>query len=458
MMDHGQTSRPKGDDAMIFSRRSLVNIVVPLMVSQVLSVAIGMEDSIMVSAAGEAAISGVGLVDSINQLLVYLFTSLSAGGSVVIAQLLGNGSQKRANVAVGQLLLTVVSVAVLMSLAAVALRAPLLRFLFGSIEADVMASASSYFLYTALAYPFLGLFSSCEACFSAMGNPRVSMLASVLMNVVNIAANALFINGLHMGVAGAALGTLLARACSGFLLLYLLHDRKNTLYVAELWKIRPNGNLIRSICRIGIPNGLENSMFQLGRVLTQSLIATFGTAQIAANAAALSITALQYIPGSAIGTAMIIIVGRCVGAQEKEQAKKYTLRLLAIAYGAILVLSAAIVLLRSPIVATYHLTGDSFDLAVHLLLYHTVCVCTIWPLAFTLPNSFRAASDVKFTMTLSIFSMWAFRIGLSYFFSDQFHWGIMSVWYAMAVDWGFRAIVFTVHYFRGKWLTKYHGI
>ena len=458
MMGHGRTSRPKGDDAMIFSRRSLVNIVVPLMVSQVLSVAIGMEDSIMVSAAGEAAISGVGLVDSINQLLVYLFTSLSAGGSVVIAQLLGNGSQKRANAAVGQLLLTVVSVAALMSLAAVALRAPLLRFLFGSIEADVMASASSYFLYTALAYPFLGLFSSCEACFSAMGNPRVSMLASVLMNVVNIAANALFIHGLDMGVAGAALGTLLARACSGFLLLYLLHDRKNTLYVAELWKIRPNGNLIRSICRIGIPNGLENSMFQLGRVLTQSLIATFGTAQIAANAAALSITALQYIPGSAIGTAMIIIVGRCVGAQEKEQAKKYTLRLLAIAYSAIITLSTVIVLLRSPIVATYNLTGDSFDLAVRLVLYHTLCVCTVWPLAFTLPNSFRAASDVKFTMTLSIFSMWAFRIGLSYFFSDQFHWGIMSVWYAMTVDWGFRAIVFTVHYFRGKWLTKYHGI
>ena len=443
---------------MIFSRRNLLQIVIPLIISQVLSVAIGMEDSIMVSSAGEAAISGVGLVDSINQMLVYLFTSLAAGGSVVISQLLGNGSQKRANDAVGQLLLTVVSVALLLSLAAVSLRRPLLRLLFGSIEADVMANASAYFLYTALAYPFLALFSSCEACFSAMGNPRVSTLASLLMNVVNLCANALFIFGLDMGVAGAALGTLLARACGAFFLLYLLHNKKNTLYAEDLLHLRPNGNLIRSICRIGIPNGLENSMFQLGRVLTQSLIATFGTAQIAANAAALSITSLQYIPGSAIGTAMIIIVGRCIGARETEQAKKYALRLLAIAYGAIMTVTAVILLLRNPIVSTYNLTGDSFDLAMHLLLYHSLCVCTVWPLSFTLPNSFRAASDVKFTMGLSIFSMWAFRIGLSYYLNAQFDLGIMCVWYAMAVDWTFRAVVFTIHYLRGSWLKKYHGV
>ena len=442
----------------MFSKRQLLNIVIPLIISQVLSVAIGMEDSIMVSSAGEAAISGVGLVDSINQMLVYLFTSLSAGGSVVIAQLMGNGNKKRANAAVGQLLLTVVCVALLLSLSAVTLRRPLLRLLFGSIEADVMSNASAYFLFTALAYPFLGLFSSCEACFSAMGSPRVSTLASLLMNIVNISANALFINVLDMGVAGAALGTLLARVCGSITLLCLLHNRKNTLYIESLLRLRPNGSLIRSICRIGIPNGLENSMFQLGRVLTQSLIATFGTAQIAANAAALSITSLQYIPGSAIGTAMIIIVGRCIGAQEKQEAKKYALRLLAVAYGAIMAVTAVLLLLRVPIVSTYNLTGDSFHLAMYLLIYHSICVCTVWPLAFTLPNSFRAASDVKFTMAISIFSMWAFRIGMSYLLSYGFHLGIMSVWYAMACDWTFRAIVFAVHYCRGKWLTKFRTL
>lgn len=439
---------------MTFSKRHLLNIVIPLIINQVLSVAIGMEDSIMVSSAGAAAISGVSLVDTVNVLLVYLFTSLAAGGSVVISQLLGRGEQQRANKAAGQLVLTVFSTAFLLTVAALFFRRPLLRLLFGSIEADVMHSAGAYFLYTALAYPFMGLFSSCEAIFHSMGSPRVSMIASAVMNIVNIGANAVFIFVLDWGVSGAALGTLLARASGAAVLVVLLHNRKNTLYVESLLRIRPDFSLIRSICRIGIPNGLENSMFQLGRVMTQSLIATFGTAQIAANAAALSITSLQYIPGSAIGTAMIIIVGRCIGAKQQGQAKKYSLRLLAIAYAAIIALSAVILLFRGPIVSSYNLTGESFDLACWLLVYHSICVCTIWPLAFTLPNSFRAASDVKYTMVLSVFSMWVFRIGLSYFLSGQFHLGIMSVWYAMAADWIFRAVVFTIHFFRGRWLNK----
>ena len=448
----------RGMGKMIFSRRSFLNIVIPLIINQVLSVAIGMEDSIMVSSAGAAAISGVSLVDTLNVLLVYLFTSLSAGGSVVISQLMGRGERERANKAAGQLVLTVFCTAALLTVAAISCRRTLLQLLFGSIEADVMHSAGSYFLYTALAYPFMGLFSGCEAIFHAMGSPRVSMIASAVMNIVNIGANAVFIFGMDLGAAGAALGTLLARAAGAMVLAVLVRNRKNTLYVDSFLRLRPDLPLIGSICRIGIPNGLENSMFQLGRVMTQSLIATFGTAQIAANAAALSITSLQYIPGSAIGTAMIIIVGRCVGARQTQQAKKYTLRLLAIAYGVIIALSAVILLFREPIVSSYNLTGESFDLACRLLVYHSICVCTIWPLAFTLPNSFRAASDVKFTMILSVFSMWAFRIGLSYYLSGQFHLGIMSVWYAMAADWGFRAVVFTAHFLRGSWLTKYRDV
>jgi putative MATE family efflux protein len=291
-----------------------------------------------------------------------------------------------------------------------------------------------------------------------MGNASVSMVVSLVMNIVNIAGNALLIFGFEMGVIGAALSTLIARFVGAMLLLCLLHNKKNTLYAQDLLHLRPNGNLIRSICRIGIPNGLENSMFQLGRVLTQSLIATFGTAQIAANAAALPITALQYIPGSAIGTAMIIIVGRCVGAQEKEQAKKYTLRLLAIAYSAIITLSTVIVLFRSPIVASYNLTGESFDLAVRLVLYHTLCVCTVWPLAFTLPHAFRAADDVHFPMIVSAISMWVFRVAGSYVLALYFELGVYGVWLAMFLDWVFRAAFFLTRLIRGKWLNKHKEI
>ena len=442
---------------MMFSRRELMNIVIPLIINQTLAVALGMEDSLMVSSAGEAAISGVGLVDSINQLLVYLFTALASGGSVVISQMLGTSQIKRANNAAKQLVWVVLLAAVIMTALALSFRGPLLRLIFGNIEADVMANASAYFLYTALAYPFLGLFSACQSVFHAIGNAKVSMLVSLVMNIVNISANAVFIFACHMGVTGAALGTLLARIVGSLLLLYLLHNKKNTLYLEDFLHYKPHFPTIRNICSIGIPNGLENSMFQLGRVMTQSLIATFGTAQIAANAAALSVTSLQYIPGTAIGVAIITMVGRCIGAREEAQAKKYTIRLVVITYAFILAISAVIGLLIGPIVGSYHLTGESGELAKHLILYHCLCVCTVWPIAFTLPNSFRAASDVKFTMVLSIFSMWVFRIGGSYFLSSFFHLGIWSVWYAMALDWIFRAIVFGIHYLRGSWLKKYHA-
>ena len=442
---------------MLFSKRELLHIVVPLIITQTLAVAIGMEDSIMVSAAGEAAISGVALVDRINAMLVNMFSALSAGGSVVVAQMMGTGQIKKANNAVGQLIASVALAALAMTAVSLVLRSPLLHLVFGSVEADVMHNAGVYFFITAMAYPFLGVYGACQAVFNAMGKTRVPMLVSLVMNLVNIGGNALFIFGFDMGVSGAALGTLLARFVGAALLLFLLHDKRNTLYVENLLRVRFHMPTIRRICRIGIPNGIENSMFELGRLMTQSLISTFGTAQIAANAAAMSVTSLQYIPGGAMGAAIIIMVGRCIGAGEKEQAKKYTMRLVGITYAVIIALSAVICLFVEPIVGSYHLTGESGELAKYLIIFHSVCVCTIWPMGFTLPNGFRAASDVKFTMSLSIFSMWVFRIGLSYLLNALFDLGIMCVWYAMVVDWCVRATVYIIHYFRGSWLKKYHG-
>ncbi len=442
----------------MFSRKQLLNIVIPLIINQTLAVLIGIEDSLMVSFAGEAAISGVGLVDSINQLLVHLFTSLASGGSVIISQMLGTHQIKRANEASKQLVWSVFLAGLVMTAVSLCFRLPLLRLIFGNIEADVMANASSYFFFTSMAFPFLAIYSGCQSVFHSMGNARVSMVVALVMNVVNIAANALLVLVLEMGVVGAALATLTARFVGAMLLLCLLHNKKNMLYVENILRFKPHFPTIGNICRIGIPNGLENSMFQLGRVMTQSLISTFGTAQIAANAAVLSVTSLQYIPGSAMGVAIITMVGRCVGAREEVQAKKYSIRLVAIAYGVIMALSAVICLFLRPIVSSYHLSPEADQLARHLILYHSLCVCTIWPIAFTLPNAFRAASDVKFTMILSIFSMWAFRIGLGYLLNALFDLGIMSVWYAMAVDWTFRAVVFVIHFLRGSWLKKYRAV
>ena len=442
---------------MLFSGQDLRKIIIPLLVEQTLALTVGMLDTVMVASAGEAAVSGVSLVDSVNILLIYLFSAL-AGGAVVISQLLGKGNESTAKDASKQLIWVVSIVAVCFALIAIVFRKPLLRLIFGSIDMQVMKNAQIYFLFTALSYPFLGIYNACAAVFRAAGNSRISMTTSLMMNGINVAGNALLIFVFQMGAAGAAIATLFARIAGAIFMLLRIRSPRATLCVKNLLRTRPQWNLIRRICWIGIPNGVENGMFQFGKVLTQSLISGFGTAQIAANAASSSLASLQYIPGQAIGLAMVVVVGRCVGAGEKEQAKHYAKKLVGFTYGLVLIISACMCLFAKNLAGLYNLSDSAAALAVQIIFLHSICISTIWPIAFTLPNAFRAASDVRYTMVLSVFSMWVFRVGLSVVFGKLLGLGVMGVWLAMFCDWAFRAVVFTVRYLSGKWLTKYNVV
>ena len=443
---------------MLFSKQDLRKIIVPLLIEQALAVTVGMLDTVMVASAGEAAVSGVSLVDSVNLLLIYVFSALAGGGAIVISQLLGKGVKQTAQEASKQLLLIVTAAAVFLTLVAVGFRKILLNWIFGSIDAEVMANAQIYFLFTALSYPFLGIYNACAAIFRAAGNSKISMTTSLMMNGINVAGNALLIFVFHMGAAGAAIATLFSRIVGAGFMLLRIRSPKANLRITGLLKTRPQWNLIKRICWIGIPNGIENGMFQFGKVLTQSIVSGFGTVQIAANAAAGSLASLQYVPGQAISLAIVVVVGRCVGAGKKEQAKSYTKVLLGIDYGMILLVSAFMCLFAKNLTGLYNLSGDGISLAVQIVFWHSLCISTIWPLAFTLPNAFRAASDVRYTMVLSVFSMWVFRVGLSVVFGKVLGMGVMGVWLAMFCDWLFRAIFFTVRFCGGKWLTKYKSL
>lgn len=440
---------------LMFSKKDITRITVPLIIQQVLAVTINMCDSMMVSCAGEAAISGVSLIGTLNLLLVYMFGSLSSGGAVVISQLIGKKDIEGAKIASKQLLWVVFALSTTLTLLSVIFRVPLLNLIFGKIEADVMQNALIYFLIIALSYPFLGVYNACSAIFRAMGNSKISMTTSIIMNIINICGNAILIFVFNMGAAGAALATSFSQIVGAVIMMVLIHHKDNTIYVEKILKYKPDFNIIKRICAIGIPNGLENSMFQFGKLLTQSLIATFGTSQIAANAVGNSITSLQYTAGTAISMAIITVVGQCIGAEEKEQAKMYARRLLSIAYSIIIGISVLIFVFTNQIISLYNLTGDAAATTRQIFLSHSIMVCTIWPIAFTLPNAFRAASDVRYTMIIAIVSMWIFRVFLSYVFALYFDMGIMGVWYAMYCDWLFRALLFGIRYVRGTWLTKY---
>ena len=442
---------------LLFTKKDLVKLIIPLVIEQLFAITIGMADSVMVSTAGEAAISGVSLVDTINLLLVYIFSALSAGGAVVISQLLGKGNPLESRHAAKQLIWVVTAMATLLTLIAVIFRKSILSLVFGSIEADVMQNALIYFLFTAMSYPFLGIYNACAAIFRSMGNSKISMSASVLMNCINVTGNAILIFGFGLGAAGAAIATLVARIVGAVIMLVLLRNKNNTIYIDKMLSFKPDFKIIKRICAIGIPTGFENGLFQFGKVLTQSIIATFGTAQIAANAVGSTLAAFQYMPGIAIGLALVTVVGQCVGAGKHEEAKMYAKKMLGVAFALIFGVTVILLLLLNPIIKFYGLGAESATLAKQLIISHSIATCLMHPCAFAIANAFRAASDVKYPLAISIFSMWVFRVGFSYILGLYFGWGAMGVWLAMYCDWIFRACIYIPHFSRGKWLTKYRA-
>ena len=348
----------------------------------------------------------------------------------------------------------------------------ILDTVFGEITPEVRAHANTYLLIVTASIPFIALYNGGAAIFRAMGNSKVSMKVAVIMNVINVVGNAVFILGLKWGTEGVAIPTLVSRMVAAVVIIKLLFNEELTLHVEKTWKYRPNFMQIKKIMKVGIPNSVENSMFQLGRLMTSSLVSTLGTVSIVANSAALSLAGFQYNSGSAIQSTMVAVVGRCIGANEKEQAKYYTKYLLGIGYLIVVAVDIILCIFAKPLLGLYGLSGDSFEVARTLLIFHSVVSALLWPVAFCLPPAFRAASDVRFTMVVSIVSMWTFRVALGYVlaletvnlikFADSYlisfpgvGLGVMGVWIAMFIDWLFRTILFIWRYVSGKWLTKY---
>ena len=449
---------------MMFSNRALIKIMVPLFLQQVLAILVSTVDGIMVSYAGEAAVSGVSLVGSLDVLLVIFFTAMTAGGSIVVAQLLGQKDFAAVNEAAKQLVYIATIVAVVVTTVVIIIKKWLLGLLFGDAEADVMAAALDYFSIIALSFPLLAITEGVGAIFRTSGNTSTALLISLVVNIINVGGNALFIMGFNMGSAGAALSTLIARAVGALIFILLITNKKREIFIDNLLRYRPDFGIIKKILRLGVPNGIESAMFQFGKLLTQSLISGMGTAVIAANAVASTISGYQYTTGNACRSTMITVVGRCIGADEREQAKHYSRKIIKINYVAMWSVVLFTGVLLSPIVSLYDISSEASAQAKELILYHCLCASLIWPIAFTLPSCFRAAGDVNYSLGISLFAMWVFRVGGSYILAlssvSVFGWfavqgfgmGVLGVWVAMTVDWVFRTVFFITHYFRGKWL------
>lgn len=438
----------------MFSRKNLTKLIFPLIVEQFLAVTIGMADTIMVSGVGQAAVSGLSLVDSINILLINIFAALATGGAVVASQYIGRKDRESACVSAKQLIVSTTIFSFIIMLLSLIGHTSILNFIFGNVEADVMSNAQTYFIISACSYPFIALYNSGAALFRSMGNSKITMITSIIMNVVNVVFNAILIYKFNMGVAGAAIASLISRLLGSIIMLYLLRNDNNEIYIDSYKHLGFKPDTIKKILTVGIPTGLENGMFQIGKIALQSLIATFGTAAIAANAIANNFASLEVIPGMAIGLATVTVVGQCIGANDYDMAKKYMLKLMKYAYIIMFFLNITILIFAKPLIGFYNLSTEVTDIAMQLLICHGLGAMIIWIPSFTLPNGLRAANDAKFTMTVSIFSMWVFRIGFGYLLGKFLGIGVLGVWIAMIIDWTFRSTMFLTRLFNGKWRNK----
>jgi putative MATE family efflux protein len=438
----------------LIDNKGLKKLIIPLIFEQLLAVSVGMVDTLMVSTVGEVAVSGVALVDNINRLVIQVMSAFAAGGVVISSQYYGSGNIERTKKTCAQLETVMLIFSALTALGCVLFSRALLGAVFGSVEKDVMDAANTYLIVTALSYPFLGAYNAGAAILRSFGNSKISMNISIIMNVINVILNAVFVFGFGWGVLGVGLATLAGRIAAGVIMKIVTLSSSNPLRITDIKDYIPIFSYIKRILKIGIPSGIENGMFQIGKLMVVSMVAALGTNAIAANAIAYQIIDFPNIPGVAIGLALVVIVGQDIGAGVKNAEVKDSKKLLKIAYVGDWICKGALFFTAPLLVSLFHLTGDAKTIAVTVLRCFAAASVMVWPLSFVLPNALRGAGDVKFTMIVSIASMWLCRIVVSYILIKYTNLGVLGVWIGMFADWYVRGIFYTARFISKKWLLK----
>ena len=435
-----------------FTKADLRRLIVPLVIEQLLSITVGLSDSLMVSQVGEAAISAVSLVDTVNVLLVNAFASLATGGAVITGQYLGRREVGKAGHSAQQLLLFMAEVSLAVMVLFYLGKGFVLNVVFGQVEADVAAYANTYYMIVEASIPFLALYSAGAALFRVMGNSGTSMWVSTAMNAINVVGNGLLIFVFHRGVEGVAIPTLVSRIFAAAAMLVLLR-RPNLPIQVERFTFRHDRFVVKNILHFGVPNGIEGSMFQLGKILLLSTVSVLGTAAVAANAIGNTLASFQVVPGTALGLAIVTVVSRCVGASEYDRARYYTKKMMRTAYLYTVLVIALILACLPLILKLYNVSDQAREWATQILWMHGLCGILIWPLAFTLRQALRAAGDTRFTMVASTVSMWTLRVGLGVLLGRYWGFGVLGIWMAMFADWALRAALFVPRFHGHKWET-----
>ena len=439
---------------LLYPKKAMIALLIPAVVEQLLNSAMGMVDSVMVSNVGSEAISAVSLVDTVNTLIIQVFSAMATGAAIICSHYLGAGDKKSANEAARQIFLTVLVISCGLMAIGLAVQNPLLMLIFGDIEEDVMEKSQQYFLFSLLSYPFIALFSMGSAFFRSGGNSKFPMRISILSNVINVGGNAILIFACGLGVRGAALATLLSRAFCAVVIMAALRQPKQDIVLTGYFKIHPDFKIIGKVLSIGIPAGVENGMFQFGKLAIQSTVSTLGTAAIAAQAMTNIFENLNGVFGGGVGIALMTMVGQAIGAGRKEEAKYYVVKNVEISIIGIAASCLLVWGISKPVMWLASMEEESAALCYAMLTAITIYKPLVWSFSFTLPAGMRSAGDVKFTMIVSTITMWTVRVASCIVLIRVFGLGPMAVWYAMFADWTIRGIIFMIRFRSERWLGK----
>ncbi len=442
------------DGPLLFSNAALRSLIIPLVIEQILAITIGMADTIMVSYVGEAAVSGVSLVDSINVVLIQVFAAIAIGGSIVASQYLGKDDPQSARSAARQLIYSSTGIALIITIFAMVFNSRILSVIYGNIEADVMENAQKYFVMTVASYPFLALTNAGTSIYRVVGKTRITMYVSVVMNVVHLIGNVIAIYMLNWGAMGAGVSTLITRITGAVIVIMLLRKPGQVMFLDKLHRVKLEFKMIKQLMRMGIPNALENSLFQVGRLIVSTLVSSLGTTAIAANAICMQVSNFVNVVGSGIGAGVLTVISRCVGSGDYRQTKYYVKKLVLVAYAAAAVMDILMLAFNKPFISMYGLSPEGRAMAQEIIIYILIANMLFWVPAFPFANVLRGAGDVRYTMYVSLISMFVFRVGLCYVFVLVMDMGLLGIYMGMFVDWAFRGILFAARYFTGKWMNK----
>lgn len=435
---------------LLFSNKKLWMLCIPVMAEQLLNSFMGLIDTMMVSRVGAVAMSAVSLSDTINMLVIQVFAAMATGGVIVCSHSIGQEDYEGANKAARQVFLLVLTLALALTIFGVVAKKPLLRLIFGAVEPDVMESALIYFFYSVLSYPAIGLFSSGSAFFRASGNTRFPMIVSIISNVINVVGNALLIFGFSMGVRGAAIATLSSRVFSAVVIYIALRKPKQIIVIRDYFKIRLDKKLMLRIMSIGIPSGVENGMFQFGKLVIQSSVSTLGTVAIAAQSMTNIFENVNGVLAQGVGIALLTVVGQAYGAGRIEEGRYYIRKMWGYAMFVMFISCIAVYAISNPVMIAAGMSEESKVLAHNMLFWITVFKPIFWCSSFTLPQGLRAFGDVRFTMIVAICTMWGLRVATAVFLIRVMGFGPIAVWIGMICDWGLRGAIFITRFLSRK--------